>query len=120
VLPASFRVALRSEPIYTPGALHPLVNFGFARQPFDVSDFDTGTVGLDLPVTLGNALWLKNDFDPGGFAHNAEYDPSRPGRKPYSGPCLDSFKPAWTERLHLPDRPPQNETLLYDRSVRVV
>jgi hypothetical protein len=65
--------------------LHPFVNVGLARQSLDVSDFGTRTVGLDFPVAFGNTLWLENDSDPGGFAHEAEYAPSALARKPQYG-----------------------------------
>ena len=81
----SFRVALRSEPVYAPGALHPFVNFGFARQPLDVSDFGTGTVSFDLPVAVCEALRFEDDRDFRGFGHGAEYALPGQGRKPYYG-----------------------------------
>jgi hypothetical protein len=81
----SFRVTLRSEPIYAPGTLHPIVNVGFADQASDVADIRTGTVGLDLPIPFIDALRLEDDFDSRGFAHEAEYAPSGLSRKPYSG-----------------------------------
>jgi hypothetical protein len=84
----SFRIALRSEPIDTSGALHPFVNFGFGLESLDATNFGSGTVGLDLPIALCDALRLENDVDPRGFAHRAEYDPFGQGRKPESGlPC---------------------------------
>jgi hypothetical protein len=81
----SFRVALRSEPIYSSAALHPVIKVGLARQTLDVSDFGTGTVGLDLPIALRNAFRLEDHADSRGFAHTAEYDPFGQGRKPESG-----------------------------------
>jgi hypothetical protein len=66
--------------------LQPFVNVGLARQSRDVSDFGTGTVGLDLPVALGNALWLENDCDSRGFAHETEYAPFGAAGKPLSLP----------------------------------
>ena len=81
----SFRVALRPEPINAPGALHPFVKVGFAGQSLDVADLGTGTVGLDLPVVLRNALGFENHANPRGLGHQAVYAPPPPGRKPYSG-----------------------------------
>src|ERR1700733_15651716 len=81
----SFRVTLRSEPIYAPGTLHPIINVGFADQAIDVPNIGTGTVSLDLPIPFIDALRLENDFDSRGFAHKAEYAPSGLSRKPYSG-----------------------------------
>jgi hypothetical protein len=79
----SFRIALRPEPIYAAGTLHPIVKVGFANQAFDVLNLRAGTVGLDLPIALRDAFRLEYDFDFRGFAHAAEYAPTRLGRKPY-------------------------------------
>ena len=85
VLGWSFRVALRSEPIYSSTALHPVIKVGLARQTLDVPDFGTGTVGLDLPVAFRNAFRFEDDADSRGFAHTPEYDPFGQGRKRESG-----------------------------------
>jgi hypothetical protein len=81
----SFRVTLRSEPIYSSVALHPVIKVGLARQTLDVSDFGTGTVGFDLPIALRNAFRLEDHADSRGFAHTAEYGPFGQGRKRESG-----------------------------------
>lgn|SRR5437588_12916118 len=86
----SFRIALRSEPIYAAAALHPLVKVGLARQALDVPDFRTGTVGLDLPVALRDAFRLEDDPDSRRFSHTAVYDLSCSGRKPQSGPSYSN------------------------------
>jgi hypothetical protein len=71
-----FRVALRSQPIDAPGALHPFVDFGLAGQALDVTNFDAGTVGLDLPVAFRDAFRLEDDSDSRSFGHGAKYVPS--------------------------------------------
>ena len=81
----SFRVALRPEPINAPGALHPFVKVGFAGQSLDVADLGTGTVGLDLPVVLRNALGFENHANPRRFGHQAQYGRIGLARKPFSG-----------------------------------
>jgi hypothetical protein len=85
VLAWSFRVALRSEPINSSTALHPVIKVGLARQTLDVPDFGAGTVGLDLPVAFRNAFRFEHDADSRGFAHTPEYDPFGQGRKRESG-----------------------------------
>jgi hypothetical protein len=40
-------------------------------------------VGLDLPITLGEAFRLEYDFDSRGFAHDPEYGRFSFNRKPY-------------------------------------
>jgi hypothetical protein len=54
--------------------LKPFVDFGFGFEPFDGANFDAGTVGLDLPVVLRDALQFEDDPNPGSFAHDPEYD----------------------------------------------
>jgi hypothetical protein len=80
----SFRVTLRSKPVYAAASLHPFIDVGFALQPLDVPNFRSGTVCINLPIAFGNSLRLENDSDTWGFAHEAEYDPPSLGRKPYS------------------------------------
>src|SRR6266849_4349231 len=67
----SFRVALRSQPIYAPASLQPLINFSFALKPLNVPNFGSGVVSLDLPVALCNALVFEDD--PRRFAHGHQY-----------------------------------------------
>src|SRR6266849_6418791 len=67
----SFRVALRSQPIYAPASLQPLINFNFALKPLNVPNFGSGVVSLDLPVALCNALVFEDD--PRRFAHGHQY-----------------------------------------------
>src|ERR1700731_191498 len=67
----SFRVALRSQPIYASASLQPLINFSFALKPLDVPNFDSGVVSLDLPVTLCNAFVFEDN--PRSFAHGHQY-----------------------------------------------
>lgn len=52
--------------------MQPLVDLGFGLEPFDVADFDAGTVGLDLPIVLRDALEFELDPDSRSFAHDAE------------------------------------------------
>ena len=40
---------------------YPFINVGLVRKTTDVSDFRPGTVRLNLPITLGNSLWDKDD-----------------------------------------------------------
>jgi hypothetical protein len=68
--PRSFCVALRSQPINTPGACKPLVNFRLALKAPDVPDFSSGIVGFDLPLALGDTV--KFEGNP-RFAHGPHY-----------------------------------------------
>jgi hypothetical protein len=67
----SFRVALRSQPLYAPASLQPVIDFGFALEPFDVPNFGAGVVSLDLPIVFCDALWLEGN--PRRFAHGRQY-----------------------------------------------
>jgi hypothetical protein len=57
----SLRVTLRSQPIDAAAALQPLVDFGFALEPFDVSRLGAGILGDDLPIALGYPLHFEGD-----------------------------------------------------------
>src|SRR6266478_4728382 len=67
----SFRVALRSQPIYAPASFQPLINFSFALKPLNVPNFGSGVVSFDLPVALRNAFVFEDD--PRRFAHGHQY-----------------------------------------------
>jgi hypothetical protein len=67
-VPPSFCVALRPQPIDATASLQPLVDFRFALKALDVANLGTRIVGLDLPLTLGDALVFEFDS---GFAHAA-------------------------------------------------
>jgi len=51
-------------------------------QPFDVSDFGAGTMGLNLPIAFRDPLGFKDDSQPRSFCHEAEYAPTGQGGKP--------------------------------------
>jgi hypothetical protein len=59
--PASFRVALRPQPIDATASLQPLVGVGLAFKALDVANFSTRIVSLDLPLILGDALVFEFD-----------------------------------------------------------
>jgi hypothetical protein len=65
---ASFRVTLGPQPIDTATSLQPFVDFGLALEAFDVAKLAVGTVSLDLPLALGDALVFEFDS---GLAHAA-------------------------------------------------
>jgi hypothetical protein len=65
-VPASFCIALRSQPIDATASVQPLVDFGLALEAFDVAKLHAGIVSLDLPLVLGDALVFEFDS---GFAH---------------------------------------------------
>jgi hypothetical protein len=48
----SFCVALRSQPVDATAACKPFVNVSLALKTPDVPNFDSGIVGLDLPVSF--------------------------------------------------------------------
>jgi hypothetical protein len=78
----SFRIALRSEPVYAARPLEPLIDFGFALETLDVANLGPRKVRLNLPIALGDPLHFENDAR---FCHRAEYEPFSPGRKPFIG-----------------------------------
>jgi hypothetical protein len=84
----SFRVALRSEPIDAPASLQPLINFSLALKRFDVPNFDSGVVSLDLPVVFCNSVVLEGN--PRRFAHGGQYGVlwRRPPAPDQSRSCL--------------------------------
>jgi hypothetical protein len=66
--PASFCVALRSQPINTTVSLKPFIDFGLALEALDVAKLGARIVSLDLPLVLSDALVFEFDS---GFAHAA-------------------------------------------------
>jgi hypothetical protein len=101
----SFRVALRSQPIYAPASLQPLINFSFALKPLNVPNFGSGVMSLDLPVALCDALVFEND--PRRFAHGHQYAVVR--NRPL-GRSIRLFKPM--------DMLAHQEKSLFNSSVR--
>jgi hypothetical protein len=63
----SLRVTAGTQPFDLAVASQPVVNCHFILEAFDVINFGSRDVRLDLPVTLRNALGLKNDAR--RFAH---------------------------------------------------
>jgi|HubBroStandDraft_6_1064221.scaffolds.fasta_scaffold514277_1 hypothetical protein len=63
----SFCVALRSQPVDATAACKPFVNVSLALKTPDVPNFDSGIVGLDLPVSFCDAAELEGDTR--RFAH---------------------------------------------------
>jgi hypothetical protein len=57
----SFRVALRSQPIYAQASLQPFIDFSFALKVLDVPDFGSGVVSLDLPIARRDAVVFEGD-----------------------------------------------------------
>ncbi len=62
---------MRPQPIYASASLEPVIDFGFALEPFDVPNFGAGVVSLDLPVVFCDALRLEGN--PRRFAHGRQY-----------------------------------------------
>ena len=62
-------IAPRQKPNQLTVPVYPFINVGLARKALDVSDFRTRTVGLNLPIILGNSPLDKDDT--GRFAHTA-------------------------------------------------
>jgi hypothetical protein len=92
----SFRVALRSQPIYAPTSLQPLVNFSLALKTPDVSDLGCGVVSLDLPIVLCDALVFEIDarFAHGAFLRQRPLRVSRSKKSPAGAEQLDLRKSA--------------------------
>ena len=63
----SFCVTLRSQPRHLALSRQPLIGSGLAYEALDVPDFSPGTVGLNLPITIGDAFAGKDDA--GRFSH---------------------------------------------------
>jgi hypothetical protein len=57
----SFRVALRSQPIYAQAPLQPVIDFSFALKVLDVPNFGSGVVSLDFPIALREAVVFEGD-----------------------------------------------------------
>src|SRR3984885_13499515 len=66
--PASFRIALRPQPINATASVQPVIDFSLALEALDVTKVGAGIVSLDLPLVLGDALVFEFDS---GFAHAA-------------------------------------------------
>jgi hypothetical protein len=69
---AFWGVILRNPAILAtrPCALRqPLISIGLAYEALDVSNFSPGTMGLNLPIAIGDALARKDDA--GRFFHAA-------------------------------------------------
>src|SRR5258705_6037655 len=62
-------VAVSAKPIEAAGSRQPIVNVGFALEPFDPHGLDAWALGDDLPIALGNAFHLE--CHSGGFGHAA-------------------------------------------------
>jgi hypothetical protein len=56
-----FRVTLRSQPRDLALSRHPFISIGLAYEALDVSNFRAGTVGLNLPIALGDSLAGKGN-----------------------------------------------------------
>jgi hypothetical protein len=57
----SFRVALRSQPIYAQASLQPFIDFSFALKVLDVPNFGSGVVSLDFPIARRDAVVFEGD-----------------------------------------------------------
>jgi hypothetical protein len=55
------RVTSGPQPFDLAVAGQPIINGRLVLEPFDVVNFGSRTVRLDLPVTLRNSLRLEND-----------------------------------------------------------
>jgi hypothetical protein len=87
--PASFRIALRPQPINATASVQPVIDVSLALEALDVTKIGARIVSLDLPLVLGDALVFEFDS---GFAHAAvmatfswrgqQGCSSRPGRRP--------------------------------------
>jgi len=57
----SFREALGPKPCHLTRTVNPLASVLPADQAFDVPDFRTGSMGLDLPIAFGDPLSIEDD-----------------------------------------------------------
>jgi hypothetical protein len=70
-------LALRSQPIDAAASVQPIINISLAFEAFDVPNFDSGVVGLNLPVVRRYSHHFKDN--PGRFAHACQYAPDGSG-----------------------------------------
>jgi hypothetical protein len=75
----SFRIALRSEPVYAAASHQPIIDLSFALESLYVFNVGTRAMSLDLPVALFNALHFEDDSGRFRFGHGGEYTHDRPG-----------------------------------------
>ena len=55
----AFCITLRPQPCDLALSRQPLISIGFACEAFDVSNFTPGTMGLNLPIVIGERLQEK-------------------------------------------------------------
>jgi hypothetical protein len=85
----SFRVALRTQPVYAAASADPIIDISFAYEPFDVPNVGAWVVGLDLPVTLCDPLHFEDHAWSFDFGHGRGMHASGPSDKPKSAAKIE-------------------------------